>query len=143
MEEQLKTKSQRLGNTALHIAAYENNIEIVDKIILLESACSSSKIFKELLGIQNRNKDTAVHVAAARGCLKYSCKLHAISVFIFQNSCIQIILRGIDLFREIIFLSIERITNISVSKLEACAIVYMSNLEYPMRNIYMCRIMCT
>lgn len=73
LKKQLTTTTLRLGNTALHIAAYENNIEIVDKI-LLESACSSfdgNFSFNDLLGTRNKHEDTAVHVAAARGCLKY------------------------------------------------------------------------
>ncbi|XP_038887507.1 uncharacterized protein LOC120077630 isoform X2 [Benincasa hispida] len=53
-------------DTILHLAVYDNNFDVVDRLVRL--ICRSQK--EEILKLKNERKNTPLHVAAAIGCVR-------------------------------------------------------------------------
>ena len=53
-------------DTTLHLAAYDNNVEVVEKLVRV--ICRSQR--EEVLKHKNERGNTPLHVAAAMGCAK-------------------------------------------------------------------------
>uniref|UniRef100_A0A9I9CFW1 Uncharacterized protein n=1 Tax=Cucumis melo TaxID=3656 RepID=A0A9I9CFW1_CUCME len=54
------------NNTTLHLAAYDNNVEVVEKLVRMISMFGR----KDILKLKNDRGNTPLHVAAAMGCAR-------------------------------------------------------------------------
>ncbi|KAL0541202.1 hypothetical protein IC582_021241 [Cucumis melo] len=53
-------------NTTLHLAAYDNNVEVVERLVRMISMFER----KDILRIKNERGNTPLHVAATMGCAR-------------------------------------------------------------------------
>ncbi|XP_054782653.1 ankyrin repeat-containing protein NPR4-like isoform X2 [Prosopis cineraria] len=63
-----KARITRSGSTALHVAVFDGNEEVVEQMVKLAETCPIH--CKEALETQNDRKNTALHVAASMGNLR-------------------------------------------------------------------------